>query len=191
MVIALAGCTPPAPEPGPSATASPSDSPSTPTPTPEPLTIVGCETLLPIEDARAAFADSTEFLGERPPTESGGWFPLAEIDSTLAASEQARACTWGIPDSDGAFTVHVAEVTPEQRTSLEAALTAEGFSDVTMGTVTGYDLSGENEVFTIAATHLFTGDVWIMANAHTLSTTGQVAAAVLDALRTANPTLGL
>jgi hypothetical protein len=192
MVIALAGCAPTGAEP--SATAEPPASPTpsaSPTPTPEPLTIVACESLLPIDQAREVFGDDTEFLGERPPTESGGWFPIAEIDSALADATQAKACSWGVPNSDGVFTLHAVEVTAEQRTGLESALAADGFSESTAGTVTTFEKTGENELGPIASTHLFTGDLWLMSNANDLSTTGPVATAALDALRVANPTLGL
>ncbi|MBG6237166.1 hypothetical protein IWX78_000109 [Mycetocola sp. CAN_C7] len=194
MAVAVAGCTPTAPTPSPGSGSSESATPSataTPTPTVEPLTIVECETLLPIAQARALFSDATEFLGERSPTESSGWFPVAEIDSTLAAASQARACAWGVPNSDGVFTIHAVEVTATQRADLESALVGAGFSSVTTGTVTGYEMTGENEVSTTAATHLFTGAVWIMSNATALTTTGPAAASALDALRAANPTLGL
>ncbi|WP_354500969.1 hypothetical protein [Mycetocola sp. 2940] len=191
--LALAGCAAPGAEPSPtdpSASPTPSATAS-PTPTPESLTIVECEVMLPIDQARAIFAEDTEFLGERPPTESGGWFPLAEIDSTLADAAQAKACTWGVPNSDGVFTIHAVEVTAEQRSSLEAALADEGFTDVSTGTATSFEKSGETEVSPIAATHLFSGPLWIMANSNDLSTTGAVANAALEAHRTANPTLGL
>lgn len=194
MVFGLTACTPSAPDPSPSpsATASPSETPSpTSTPSAEPLTIVGCETLLTIEQARSFFAADTEFLGERAPTVPSGLFPLAEIDDTLAAAAQATECAWGIPNSDGVFTLHVAEVTADQRSTVEAALTDAGFTDVMLGTVTGFEKTGENEVGTTAATHLFTGNVWIMSNANALTTTGPVANTALDALRAANPELEL
>ena len=190
VVIALAGCALTGTEPSPSATPSPSET-STPTPSAEPLTLVECEVLLPIDQARALFGADTEFLGERPIAESGGWFPLAEIDSTLADATQVRSCAWGVPNSDGVFTVAAVEVTPEQRSTLETALTDAGFTDVTTGTVTGFEMTGENEVGPTAATHLFSGPVWIMSNAADLGTTGPAANAALESLRTANPTLGL
>lgn len=194
-VIALAGCAPPGAEPSPSPTAeSPAPTPSataSATPTSEALTLIDCEAMLSIDQARAVFGDDTAFIGERPPTESSGWFPLPEIDSTLAAASQARACTWGVPNSDGVFTIHAVEVTGEQRSSLETALANDGFTEATTGTVTGFEKSGENEAAMIAATHLFSGPLWIMSNSNDLSTTGAVADAALEALRAANPTLGL
>jgi hypothetical protein len=193
IMIALAGCGSPAPVP--TSTSDPSETPTaSPTPSPtataEALTLVDCEIMLPIADARALFSESTEFLGERPPTEFGGWFPVAEADSILAAA-QAKLCTWGVPNSDGSFSLHVIEITPAQRTALEAALGAAGFSTATVGTVTTMELTGENEIATIAATHLFTGDLWIMSNGSGLDLTRAVTTSALDALRTANPTLGL
>ena len=194
-VITLAGCASPGPEPSASETGEPSGSPApsataSPTPTPEQLTLAECEVMLPIQEARALFADDTEFLGE-PAAEFRGLFPIAEVDSTLADASRMEACSWGVPNSDGVFTIHAVEVTPEQRSSLEAALTAAGFSMETEGPVTRYEMTGENAVSTTAATHLFTGDVWIMCNSTDLGTTGPAADAALEALRTANPTLGL
>ncbi|GGE98065.1 hypothetical protein D9V28_12680 [Mycetocola zhadangensis] len=151
--------------------------------------MVGCETLLPIEQARSFFAQDTEFLGERAPAAPNGLFPLAEIDATLATASQATQCSWGVPNSDGVFTLHVAEVTADQRTTLETALSDAGFSNVTFERVISFEMASENEVGTTAATHLFTANLWIMSNANTLSTTAPVANAALEALRAANPTL--
>ena len=195
-MLVLAGCITTPPEPSPSGSESASAAATaaatpTPTPTAARLALVDCETMLPIALARALFSDNTEFFGERPVTEFSGWFELPEITAALAGSPQARLCTWGVPNSGGSFSLHVAQVTPEIRAAIEAALPGAGFSSVVMGTVTAYEATGETEISSIAATHLFTRNLWIMCNAGSLSVSGAVTGSALDALRTANPTLGL
>jgi hypothetical protein len=191
LALVLVGCTP-----TPSVTPTPTDSTpasATPTATPEPapLTIPECETLLPIALAHDLFSGNTEFFGEFPPAEFGGLFAGPEATDALAGASDARLCRWGVPNSDGAFSLVVAEISADDRAALEGALTAAGFSVVTMGTVTGFDAESEGMVSSLAATHLFTGNVWIVCDGTTLDLTGSVAGSALDALRTANPTLGL
>lgn len=192
VVVALVGCTPtPAPPPTSGASEPATATPTaTSEPTVEPLAIPDCETLLPLADAQALFSASTEFFGEFAAAQFGV-DGVPEAATALAGAGQWRFCGWGVPSSDGAFTLLVAEITPGDRAALEAALTAAGFTAVTMGTVTGYDAEREGEVSTLADTLLFTGDVMIVCNGTTLALTGAVTASALDALRTANPTLGL
>ncbi len=163
----------------------------TPEATAEPLSIPECEILLPIALAQSQFGGATEFFGEFPATGFGGRFEVTETVAALAGASQSRLCRWGVPNSDGSFALVVAEIASEDRTALEAALPAAGFSAVTMGTVTGFDAEREGLVSVEAATHLFTGDVWILCDGTTLGLTGVVAASALDALRTANPSLAL
>jgi hypothetical protein len=188
------------PTPAPSPTETPAESPKpteTVTATPpanpvaEPLSIPDCETLLPIALAKSSFSESTEFLGETVPTEYYPWYQLSAVNAAIAGVTIARSCWWGIPNSDGAFSLLVAEIDPATRASVEAALTAEGFSSVEMGTLTARENGREGEVGYEAETHLFTGSVWILADDGDLSVSGIVAGSALDALRSANPTLGL
>lgn len=196
-LLLLSGC---GPTPSPVATETPAESP-TPTetetvpptadPVAEPLTIPDCETLLPIALARSAFAESTEFLEETVPTEYYPWFQIPAVNAAIAGVTVARSCWWGIPNSDGSFFMIVAEIDPATRASVEAALTAEGFSSVEMGTLTARENGREGGVGYEAETHLFTGNVWILADDGDLSVSGIVAGSALDALRFANPSLGL
>lgn len=178
----------PEPEATPRASGEPS---SPPEPVAAPLTIPDCETLLPLALARSAFADSTEFLGENPPTDFYPWYQVPAVTTAIDGVTNARSCWWGVPNSDGAFSMLVAEVNAATRASIESALISEGFSVVTMGTVTAFEAEREGEFSLEAETHLFTGDVWILAADGTLSVSGIAAGSALDALRTANPTLGL
>jgi hypothetical protein len=157
----------------------------------EPLSIPDCETLLPIALAKSSFAESTEFLGENVPTEYYPWWQVPAVNSAIAGVTVARSCWWGIPNSDGAFSLLVAEIDPATRASLDAALTTEGFSDVTMGTVTARESERDGDNGYEAETQLFTGNVWILSDNHSVSGAGIVAGSALDVLRTANPTLGL
>ena len=196
LVAVLAGCEPVVPTPTFSETSDPTPVETvTPTetvdPVVEPLTIPDCETLLPITLAKSSFGEQTEFLGETVPTEYYPWFQLPAVNAAISGVTLARSCWWGIPNSDGAFSLLVAEVSADTRASIEAALATEGFSDVSMGTVTAHENGRDGEVGYEAETHMFTGNVWILADDGDLAVSGIVAGSALDQLRTANPTLGL
>ncbi len=75
--------------------------------------------------------------------------------------------------------------------ALAAALTAAGFASSSTGPVTTFELERDGMVSTESATHLFTGDAWILSDGTGLAVSGPVAASALDAIRAANPTLGL
>lgn len=147
--------------------------------------------MLPIAEAKAIFSDATVLLEERSPASVESAFGVPLVQSTLAAVDPARACTWGVPNSGGGFTGAVASVTESERTALGAALTAAGFSSANMGMVAGFDQSMETEMGEVAETHLFTGEVWIMVNAPSAGTSGGIAGLLLDSMRTANPSHGL
>ena len=192
-VLALTACGPTTtPSPSASASASPTAAASpTPTPTPVALVIPDCEDLLSLEQARALFSDNTEFFGQFPGVEFGGHFEIPEIGTAISGASQSTTCRWGVPNSDGAFSLLVAEITPADRASLTAALTAEGFASSTAGPATSFELERDGMVSTESAVHVFTGDVWILSDGTGLALSTPVAASALDALRAANPTLGL
>jgi hypothetical protein len=188
VLALLAGCAGPVPSP---TTAPLSASPTpTPEPTPEALVIPGCDTLVPLPLAQSLFSPSTESFGELDAIQFGVE-GVPEAADAVAVAAQSKFCGWGIPSSDGALALLVAEIAPADRATVEAALAAAGFSAVTMGTVTGYDAEREGEVSSLADTVLFTGDVMIVCNGTTLELTGPITNSALDALRTANPALGL
>jgi hypothetical protein len=191
-LLLLAGCTPggsPSASPTPSGAASESPTPS-PTAEPAPLTIPECDILLPLADAQAAFSENTEFLGEFE-TSQFGIEGVPAAAAAVTGASQVRYCGWGVPFSDGAFSLLVAEISAADRATLDATLPGAGFAAITMGTVTGYDAEREGEVSTLADTLLFTGDVMIVCKGTSLDLTGVVTGSALNALRTANPTLGL
>lgn len=154
--------------------------------------IPDCESMLSLAAARSVFSDSTEFLGEFPAADFGtGRFEIPAIQSALLGAGQSRFCQWGVPNSDGVFALVVAEITPADRASLIAALSGAGFASSTSASVTTLEHEQEGMISTDAATHLFTGDSWILSDGTSLSLTGAVAHSALTAIRAANPTLGL
>jgi hypothetical protein len=163
----------------------------TPTITVEPLAIPDCETMLPLADAQDLFSENTAFLGEQPASEFVGRMTIPSIPVVLSTAIPAKGCYWGIPQSDGLFELVVAGITDAERATLQGELSAAGYSETTMGTVTAFELESMNEVSSLGTTHLFTGDVWIVCDGTSVGLSGAVAGAALDALRTANPTLGL
>lgn len=196
LVAALSGCAPTAPEststPKPTSAVEPTPTESpTPSPTVAPLAIPECETMLPLAQAQALFSASTAFLGEQPTGEFVGRMTVPSIPVVLSTASPARGCFWGIPQSDGLFELVVAEVTEAQRTTLQGELATAGYAETTMGTVTAFELAGEDEVSSLGTTHLFTGDVWVVCDGTSLGLSGAVTGAALDALRAANPMLGL
>jgi hypothetical protein len=162
-----------------------------PSPEPEPasLTIATCDELLSLTEAKSLLGPTTVFLEENPANEYSPWFDVPAVTTAISGLTEGRSCWWGIPNSDGSFTALVAEIDPATRASIEAALDSEGYSSVVMGTVTAHELAPDEEYR--AETHLFTGDLWILSNGAVLDFTGTVAGSALDAMRTANPTLGL
>lgn len=194
-VLLLTGC---GPTPAPTPTVSPSETPTpietvTPTADPvvEPLTIPDCETLVPLALAKSSFAESTVFLGEEVPTEYYPWWQVPAVNSAISGVTLARSCWWGIPNSDGSFNLLVAEIDAATRATLEASLTAEGFYPLFLGSVSGREAGRNSDGGYEAETHLFTGNVWILSDNHSVEGAAAVADSALAAMRAANPTLGL
>lgn len=196
LMIALAGCAPatiePSPTPPPSASADASSTPA-PTPTPdagpEPFTISGCEAMLPLPLAQELFSANTEFFGESPAVGFSGSFAVPAIQSALSTAPQARLCSWGVPSSDGAFALVVAELPAPDQAPVIAALTTAGFAPSSSGTETTLRLEQDGLVSSEAQTHIFTGAVWILVDGTSAELTDAVAASALTVLRAANPAL--
>ncbi len=188
LLLVLAGCASQAVPPASSPTPSDSATPATPTPTVAvTLTIPACDALVPLSLIQEVFSDSSEFIAEVATEQAAGRFPIPEIASTIAEARMMRSCLWGLPNSDGAVLVTVAEVTPEQQAALSAALLSAGFLDGSVAPVSAYRLEQEGIVSLDAATHLFRGPIWVMADSSGLGTTNAVADAALAAVVAANP----
>ncbi|MDJ0333737.1 hypothetical protein QMG83_00720 [Salinibacterium sp. G-O1] len=195
VALGLTGCAPSGPTPTPTPTAEPFTASAVPTATASPtgapaaLAIPECEAMVSIELARASFSEFTEYLGELSTAVYLADLASPELVAASAGATPARACLWGVPNSDGGFTLFVGSGVDGAR--IQAELIAEGFSSVTMGTVTAMEATFDTVIGSRADTHLFTGDVWIVAHGTDLSLSGMIAGAALDAMRAANPSFDL
>ncbi|MGV8895056.1 MAG: hypothetical protein ACOH1U_01180 [Rhodoglobus sp.] len=197
VALGMSGCVPsgPTPTPTPTPTAEPFTASAVPTatasPTGEPavLAIPECEAMVSIELARASFSEFTEYLGELSTTVYLADLTSPELVAASAGAAPARACLWGVPNSDGGFTLFVGSGVDGAR--IQAELAAEGLSSVTMGTVTAMEATFDTVIGSRADTHLFTGEVWIVAHGTNLSLSGTIAGAALEATRAENPSFDL
>ncbi|MBH0052901.1 MULTISPECIES: hypothetical protein [unclassified Salinibacterium] len=189
-VLALAGCVPSGSTSSTSSSSVPTASStpsSTPLPTPEPLIIPGCDTLLPLSTAKGLLSTSTQKLDEQDSfTLNGGELP--EIAAVMTDATIAKNCIWGVPNSDGYFSVAIGDIAEPDLSDLKGALAASGYQGTTINNVATLEFTTENEIGTTAATHLFTGDLWIHATGTSVDLTNAAATAVLDQMRLANPT---
>ena len=195
LVAALAAC---APVPQPSPTSTPTQTAVRPTPKPTPtatlppLAIPQCEELVPLTVAQEVFSPGVELRGETPPSEFVASLAVPAIPVVLSTASPARACRWAVPNSDGVFSLVVAGITDAERETLRAELTADGFAETTTGGVTAFELERDDGgLSSHGATHLFSGDAWILSDNPSLSAARAIADAALASLRTANPALGL
>jgi hypothetical protein len=143
--------------------------------------------MLPLSAAKNLFSDSTQVLGDEDSVPIRG-DELPEIDTAASNASIAKNCVWGVPNSDGGFSLTVTDITDTDAANLRAALLASGFLGVTRAGITTLELSAENMVGTTADTHYLVGDLWIHATGTSLSLTANVANGALDEVRLANPT---
>ena len=197
LLSALSGCslavTLPSAEPSTPTSTTPPAVAETPTSTPEPvaLSIPGCDHLLTLEQAKSLQGPTTVFLGEGPANEYSPWFEVPAVRTAISGVTVGKSCWWGIPDSDGSFYVFVAEIDPVSRVSIESALTAEGYSSAVVGARTVHSKEGDADFTYRGEVHQFSGDLWILSDGGNLDISGVAADMAFDAIRTANPTLGL
>jgi len=189
-MVALAGC---AATSGGDASPTPANSPSAssstvqmPPPTPDPLIIPGCERLLPLASAKSLFSDATEAFGE----EDSAPFrdhEIPEVEVVASNAAVAKYCIWGVPNSDGGFSLTVGSITDTDAANLSAALLSAGYLSATSGTATTFENSSEGELGSIALTHYLVGDVWIFVHGTSTYLTTEVADSALAEIRAANP----
>ncbi|GAA1212151.1 hypothetical protein GCM10009655_09210 [Rhodoglobus aureus] len=156
-------------------------------PTPEPLIIPGCETLLPLTTAKSLFSPATEVLGDTDSVPIIG-DELSEVETAISDASITKNCIWGIPNSDGFFSLTIADINDTDAANLKAALLSSGYLGATSGGATALELSAENKIGTIATTHYLVGDLWISVTGTSLDFTTDIADRALDEIRTANPT---
>lgn len=198
MLAALSGCSltlnvPPATSSSSAATTTPTEVETT-TPTAEPvaLSIPGCNDLITLDQVRSALGAPNAVLHEEGPANGySPWYyaPKPSVVSAISGLTEGYRCWWGPENSDYGFTVMVGEIDAATRSSIEAELIANGFSATTVGARAVYGIE-DNDNDT-AETHQFIGDVWILSNGPDLDITGVGADYAYEALRTANPSLGL
>jgi hypothetical protein len=133
-------------------------------------------------------APTTALLDAEPANLYTPWYYDATVVSALSGLTEARSCWWGVPNSGYSFTVVVGKIDSATRTSVEAAVAAEGFATVEMGALTAYSI--EDEEGGISEVHQFVGDVWILANGPDLDITGVAGDYAYNAMLAANPSLG-
>jgi hypothetical protein len=201
LVSALAGCsisvTPLSTDPSTPAETEPSavaESPSPdtePEPEPEPasLTIGGCDDLFTREQAKSLLGRTAVLFEENPANEYRTWFEVPALRSEISGLTGGVSCWWGIPNSDYSVVLMVVKIDPATRASIEATLETEGYTSVVTRTIAAYGMAPEDAYR--AESHLFTGDLWILSDGPAESMTSTVSESALEALRAANPSLGL
>lgn len=191
LVTVLAACSSPAPEPTttpPAASPTPSsESTSTPPPVAAEVVLPDCETLLPLETARAASTLDVQFLGEQEDSMLVDGMSGPASAAAMETAEQRLGCMWGIPQSDSGFGMYVAEITPETRDALVAELVADGYADISTEGVPQYGLEWEEEFSGGGALHQFVGDVWICWRKVVPLEQPDLAAVHVEAVKAANP----
>src|SRR5690606_3013958 len=134
-----------------------------------------------LDQARSVLdAPTTALLDAEPATEYTPWYYDPAVVSALSALTVSNSCWWGVPNSGYSFTVVVGEIDPATRSSIEAALVAEGFSVAELGARTVYAI--EDDEGDIAESHEFIGDVWILSNGPDLDITGVAADYAYEAM---------
>jgi hypothetical protein len=177
-------------EPEPSETSSPSPSPSpsaSPSPgAPDAAVLPACSDLIPLDTVRTLFGDGAEQLDSSGSPADHMPGPLAA--RTVRAASQSSICAWGIPSSDGGFSVVTAEITASARRELVDSLrSASGYRERAIDGEVAFTYETEGEIGSTAVVYVFVDSVWITVNG-TLDTrtARQLAREALDQVRIAN-----
>ena len=88
--------------------------------------------------AQAQFGADAQFIAELGPTEFAGIMAGPVAETALTEATQKIGCIWGIPQSDGAFTVVVAALPQASRDTLTTALGTSVFTGTLIGTAPAY-----------------------------------------------------
>lgn len=173
---------------GPSSSAPPAPQPSTET---VEFSIPACADQLDLSVVQANFSANAEFIGELLPEELGGVMAGPVAETALSEATQKHGCVWGVPQSDGGFTVVVAELPSASRDTLTAELAASSFTGSLIGTSPAYTWEREDAIGTITTVYAFASPVWVtVTGAGTAGSQTPIAADVLDHLRAFYPALG-
>lgn len=201
LSVALVGCTPVSqPDPTPSASASTEPSPDAtsdgPPMTEAPaeeidLDALACTDLLDLAVAQAQFGADAQFIAELGPTEFAGIMAGPVAETALTEATQKIGCIWGIPQSDGAFTVVVAALPQASRDTLTTALGTSVFTGTLIGTAPAYTWERDDALGMFTTVYAFASPLWVTVNgAGTTSSQTEITGDVLSHLRTLYPSLG-
>lgn len=108
-----------------------------------PAALADCETLLPIDQARAEMGvDTVEFMRQTNDAERVATSPVygPSAVAAFAAATDARTCAWGIPNSDGFLDFTVATIPDAEREQFLAELRASDYVESDMGGVPTFEL---------------------------------------------------
>ena len=203
LSIALVGCTPsgdPDPTPSASDTASTEPSPDATSdgpPMTEPpadeidLDALACTDLLDVAVARAQFGPDAQFIAQLDPGELTGIMAGPGAETALTEATQTIGCIWGIPQSDGAFTVVVAALPQASRDTLTTALGSSVFTGSLLGTSPAYTWERDDALGVFTTVYAFASPLWVtVTGAGTTSSQTEITGDVLDHLRALYPGLG-
>ncbi|MCK6080587.1 hypothetical protein KZX37_12930 [Microbacterium sp. EYE_5] len=109
------------PVPTPAATAEPDASP-TAAPSPASLVAPECDAIASLDWMHQNLDDEIDEPVENVDEFSPESLPGPAAQRAAAGSDPLGSCTWGIPGSDGAFTVSFLAIPPNERTTLITAL---------------------------------------------------------------------
>ncbi|EAR26023.1 deoxycytidine triphosphate deaminase [marine actinobacterium PHSC20C1] len=188
--VSLVGCTPPVADAEPVEPTS-SEPVETADPGVEPLVIPSCEQMLPESVAKEAFGPGTELLvlDDRGPSIDPWLLHSEGFDPLLDTVAQREQCIWGYPKSFHTFfTVMIAEISSTDVEALCTQLNASGYEATENGDVETYTHQEENADGYFSPTHFLVDDLWIYADPTRAEGSIQVGNALLEQVRTANPT---
>lgn len=203
LTAALVGCTPsgqadPTPSDSASASTLPSpsaasdDPPVTDAPVDEiDLESLACTDLLDLAVVQAQFAADAEFIAQLGPGEFTGIMAGPVAETALTEAPQTIGCVWGVPQSDGAFTVVVAALSQSSRDALTTALGSSVFTGSLIGTAPAYTWEREDALGLLTTVYAFASPLWVtVTGAGTTGSQTEITADVLDHLRAIYPSLG-
>lgn len=203
LSVALVGCTPAVePDPRPSDAASESASPAPdatsdgPPTTEAPaaeidLDALACTDLLDLAVAQAQFGADAQFIAQLGPGEFTGIMAGPVAETALTEAMQTIGCIWGIPQSDGAFTVVVAALPQASRDTFTTALGSSVFTGTLIGTAPAYTWERDDALGLFTTVYAFASPLWVtVSGAGTTSSQTEITGDVLEHLRAIYPGLG-
>ncbi|QAV70559.1 hypothetical protein ESZ53_08980 [Salinibacterium sp. UTAS2018] len=194
IALSLAGCT--TPVEGGNATSEPTTTPgvTTAAPAAEPLVIPTCEQMLPESIALEYLGADGELLpteGDEGPEEVPWALYAQGFDPLLDAVAQRNECIWGFSDDfHSFFTIMVADTSSLDIAALEAQIDVAGYESTPNGDVETYVLQEETSDGYDYPTIAVVNDLWLFAELTEPEDSLRVLNAMLDEVRTLNPTRG-